>query len=127
MSPPSSTPRKRGAPPGNCNAVKHGFYSRKFKNSDLVRNDQVKKIDLEDEITLIHLNIRHLLELGLNAKDLNEGIMILRVVSLGASALARLVRTQHLISPIEDEFSLALKEALTQAQFELGITKDQLS
>ena len=121
MSPPSSTPRKRGAPPGNCNAVKHGFYSRKFKNSDLVRNDQVKKIDLEDEITLIRLNIRHLLELGLNAKDLNEGIQILRVVSLGASTLALFIRTQHIVHPPDDEVSLTFKEALLRVQRELDL------
>jgi hypothetical protein len=32
MSPPSSH-RKRGAPPGNHNAIKHGFYSKKFEES----------------------------------------------------------------------------------------------
>jgi hypothetical protein len=121
MSPPSSSPRKRGAPPGNRNALKHGFYSRKFKKANLTSVDQANPIDLEDEITLIRLNIRHLLELGLNAKDLNEGIQILRVVSLGASTLARLIRTQHIIHPPDDEVSLAFKEALLRVQRELDL------
>jgi hypothetical protein len=45
---PSLKKKKRGAPPGNQNALKHGFYSRRFRNLemgdlDVVTADLIEK------------------------------------------------------------------------------------
>jgi len=118
------SPPKRGAPLGNTNAIKHGFYSRQLKKARLSGDDPSNLIDLKEEIFLLRLFIRHLLDLGLQTKGYQEGIHILRTLSLGVSSLSRLIRIQHWISPIEDEKSQAIQEALKRVHEQWNITED---
>jgi len=117
-----SPPRKRGAPPGNTNALKHGYYSQQLRRAHLPDDDPSNLIDLKEEIALLRCFIRHLLDLGLKTRDFQEGADILRVLSMGVSSLSRLIRIQHWISPVENEFSQAIKEALKQTHARLKIT-----
>ena len=87
------TPR-RGAPPGNKNALKHGFYSRDFPRTDLQNLAAVDSKGLSDEITLVRLHLLKLTGYALAAPTLAEYLEILRVSNLYATSLNRLVKTQ---------------------------------
>jgi hypothetical protein len=52
----------RGAQPGNNNALKHGFYSRKFKTQEAADLDALTSTGLQDEIAMIRVAIRRLFE-----------------------------------------------------------------
>jgi uncharacterized protein YjcR len=48
----------RGAPKGNLNALKHGFYSRLFRDAESSEADDDQLVNLENEITLLRVMIR---------------------------------------------------------------------
>jgi len=98
---PEKVNRKRGAPRGNQNARKHGFYSKVL--------DEVERLDLElaqgvegvdDEIALLRVKIKSILESD------PENI---RLIMEATNTLARLVRTRYNITK---EQKKGLKEAI---------------
>ncbi len=94
--------RKRGAPKGNQNARKHGFYSRVLDEAeqlDLKLATGVEGID--DEIALLRVKIKSILE-----KDPENIKLIIRATN----TLAGLLKTKFNISK---EDKLGLKEAIT--------------
>ena len=93
--------KKRGAPKGNQNARKHGFYSKVL--------DEVEQLDFElatgvegidDEIALLRVKIKSIL-----AHEPDNVRLIMQVTN----ALARLVRVKYNISK---EDKKGLKEAI---------------
>ena len=93
--------RKRGAPRGNQNARKHGFYSKVL--------DEVERLDLElaqgvegvdDEIALLRVKIKSIL--GSDPENV-------RLIMEATNTLARLVRTRYNITK---EQKKGLKEAI---------------
>ena len=58
--PPTS--RKRGAQPGNTNALRHGFYSRYLHQLELDDLDQIVSEDMDGEIALVRSLIRRTVE-----------------------------------------------------------------
>jgi hypothetical protein len=58
----SSKPR-RGAPPGNQNARKHGYYSSQYPASAQAEGNQ-QAIDLQAEIDFIRQSIQRVIALG---------------------------------------------------------------
>ncbi len=98
---PAKAERKKGAPKGNQNARRHGFYSRVL--------DEVEKLDFElaagvegidDEIALLRVKIKSLLEHD------PENI---KLIMAATNALAGLVKTRYNISK---EDRKGLKEAI---------------
>lgn len=106
--------RKRGAPPGNHNALKHGFYSRKFKHTDLAGLEEIKCLSLTEEITMMRVSIRRVVEQAGAITDPLQSVEMLRALAGAASSLARLVRAQALIHSPQDEISDSLNRALTE-------------
>ena len=93
--------KKRGAPKGNQNARKHGFYSKVL--------DEVEQLDFElatgvegidDEIALLRVKIKSIL-----AHEPDNVRLIMQVTN----ALARLVRVKYNISKKDKK---GLKEAI---------------
>lgn len=114
MPPSSHSRRKRGAPPGKLNAVTHGFYSRRIRKRDLNGVESTDASGLIEEIALIRVFTRRLLEsIGpeADAYDLAE---FLRALCLASSTITRVVKTQFLIataSPgMDDEIANAIKQ-----------------
>jgi hypothetical protein len=108
-----SSPRRRGAPTGNKNALKHGFYSAPFNKADRDALESSEFSGLSEEITLLRLVIRQLAKWSPQITDFAQYLEAVRVISLACSSLSRLVRTHHLMqSSGEDEFKKALDEAL---------------
>jgi len=107
--------RPRGAPPGNLNALKHGFYSRVFRKMELGDLQSVPLKDLQDEISMLRVLIRRVVEFSQQASTLDEYLRLLSTLSQATANLGRLVRTQHLLaasptSELDAAFEIALKE-----------------
>lgn len=93
--------RKRGAPKGNQNARKHGFYSGvldETEKQDFALATGVEGID--DEIALLRVKIKSVVE-----HDPDNIKLIMQAVN----TLARLVRTRYNISKDDKK---GLKEAI---------------
>ncbi len=107
---PRKEKRKAGAPEGNRNALKHGFYSRVL--------DEAEKLDLEsacgvngidDEIALLRVKIKAVLE-----KD-SENI---KLIMAATNTLAGLVKTRY---HINKEQRQGLREAITNVLKDVAI------
>ena len=95
--PPATPPRPRrlrGAPLHNLNALKHGFYARKFHQADLVDLADATFKGLDEEMNMLRVYMRTILEQSSTASSLLERLETLRVLALAATSLARLAKTQ---------------------------------
>jgi uncharacterized protein YjcR len=119
--------RKRGAQPGNKNAIKHGFYSRYYRRRELSDLDlQAAAMDdrqaLAEEIAMLKILIRRVLELNEGETSLGEAIDILTALSLAANRMANMIKVQKTIFGDESSYSVLLQKALEEAARRLGIT-----
>jgi uncharacterized protein YjcR len=98
----AETERKRGAPRGNQNARKHGFYSRVLDEVEQLDFEQATGVEgIDDEIALLRVKIKNLLK--------NDPGNI-RLIMQATNTLARLVRIRYNISKKDKK---GLKEAIT--------------
>jgi len=90
--------RKRGAPKGNQNARKHGFYSRVLDEAEKLDFELATGVEgIDDEIALLRVKIKSLI-----AHDPDN----INLIMQATNTLARLVRTRYNIS------KKGLKEAI---------------
>jgi hypothetical protein len=102
--------RKRGAPPGNKNAVKHGFYSKALLEAERVTLQQAVEVEgVDEEIALLRYKLAELLQNYPDRIDLQVDI---------ANTIARLVRTRYQISK---EQKKSLKEAIARVLTEVAV------
>ncbi|MBN1934341.1 MAG: hypothetical protein JW934_06735 [Anaerolineae bacterium] len=122
LDPPPPPPRRKpGAQPGNANAYKHGFYSRKWKLRDRKGLENIETVDLANEIALLRVYIRRLIESAQDGvSDLND-LQVIRALSLASTALNRLVRTQNNIVPPDSELQQILNQAIDEVTEEFGL------
>ena len=100
---------KRGAPKGNQNARKHGFYSRALTEAEKLEMDEASYVEgIDQEITLLRIKLRELVENEPDRIDLHLE---------AANTIARLVRTRYQISK---EQKNSLKEAITKVLTEVA-------
>jgi hypothetical protein len=118
-----SPKRRRGGQPGNCNAVKHGFYSTHFRKVDVAALEHCQFSGLADEIGLLRLYIRRVVQMGAEHNDFYETLNLLRLLCMAAATLTRLVKTQRLLAG-EDDVSLAIRQAIEQVHQELVASGD---
>jgi hypothetical protein len=118
-------PKKPGAPPGNLNALKHGFYSRAFKTLELGDLDAALGQGLADEIAMLRVATRRLFQTfqldRLESLDPEQAVNLLSALGLASIRLGSLMRVQTLLSGSSDPVSSALAEALAEVQKELKI------
>jgi hypothetical protein len=108
------TRKKRGAPEGNQNARKHGFYSKVLTDEELRDFRQVTKVEgLDEEIALLRVKIKSIVE---NDPD------NLKLIVKALSTLEKLVRTRYRIGR-EDRKGLrdAVTTVLRDIALPLGI------
>jgi len=95
------TDRKRGAPKGNQNARKHGFYSRVLDEAERFDFEVATTVEgLDEEIALLRVKIKSLLEYDPEN---------MKLIMQAATTLARLIRTRYNIGKEDKE---GLKEAI---------------
>ena len=93
--------RKRGAPKGNQNARKHGFYSKVLDEAEQLDFDLASGVEgIDDEIALLRVKIKSILE--------NDPENI-KLMMEATNTLARLVKTRYNITK---EQKKGLKEAI---------------
>jgi hypothetical protein len=100
--------RKRGAQPGNLNAIKHGFYSDQFRQAEKMSLSLIQQMDLTGEIQFFRVELRRYLEaetVALDQMDYETRLQALHTFSLAAECFNRLVRTQAILNskPIGSE------------------------
>ncbi|MCK4368903.1 MAG: hypothetical protein KAV68_04465 [Dehalococcoidales bacterium] len=102
--------RKRGAPKGNQNARKHGFYSKVLDEAEQLDFELASGVEgFDDEIALLRVKIKSLLQ-----NDPENIQLILQMTN----ALERLVRTRYNISK---EQRKGLKEAIGNVLKDIAI------
>ena len=112
--------RPRGAPPGNLNALKHGFYSRQFRKVDIEDLDAMLDSGLDSEINMLRVSTRHLIELSQENTDLDTGIRLLTVLGATSTRLANLLRAQVMLGGSrQDDIYKQIIEALDEVHKEL--------
>ncbi len=93
--------RKRGAPKGNQNARKHGFYSRVLDEAEQLDFELATGVEgIDDEIALLRVKIKSILE--------NDPENI-KLIMQATNTLAGLVKTRYNIAK---EQKKGLKEAI---------------
>jgi hypothetical protein len=98
---PAKVKGKRGAPKGNQNARKHGFYAKVFDEAERLDFELASGVEgIDGEIALLRVKIKSLLE------NEPENISLLMQAT---STLAHLVKTKYNISK---EQKKGLKEAI---------------
>ena len=108
----STTIRRRGAPLGNQNARKHGFYSRQSHLGELPLPLQEPGDDLDQQIAVIRHYMQRVSELGEQSQDLPQLISLLRGVCMASSRLDQLRRRQAMQAAFKvnkDELDQLLK------------------
>ncbi len=98
---PAEVKRKRGAPRGNQNARKHGFYSKVLDEAEQLDFELATGVEgIDDEIALLRVKIKSILE--------NDPENI-RLIMQATNTLAGLVKTRYNIAK---EQKKGLKEAI---------------
>ncbi len=92
---------KRGAPKGNQNARKHGFYSKVLDETEQLDFELASGVEgIDDEIALLRVKIKSILE-----KDPEN----VKLIMQATNTLARLMKTRYNITK---EQKKGLKEAI---------------
>ena len=89
--------RRPGAPRGNLNVLKHGFYSRLFRQIEHDDLEATLADGLESEVNMMRVIARRVMELVDGEADLDTEIRLLNVLGVAATRLAKLMRTQVLL------------------------------
>ncbi len=110
--PTPSVKRHRGAQPGNINALKHGFYTRRFTPNDLAGVESTDYNSLMEEIAIIRLYARRLIELDNQSADITQVSDTLRILCLASITITRLVKTSQFLRSTGDSSASDLHEAL---------------
>ena len=105
---------KRGAPKGNQNARKHGFYSKVLDEAEQLDFELATGVEgIDDEIALLRVKVKSLIT---NDPD------NIKLIMQATNTLAKLVRTKYNIS-MKDKRSLkeAIGNVLKDVAIPLGI------
>jgi len=105
---------KRGAPKGNQNARKHGFYSKVLDEAERIKIEEAVQIEgVDEEIALLRYKLAQLVRDHPDRIDLQLE---------AANTIARLIRTRYQITK-EQKKSLkeAIAKVLTEVAVPLGI------
>lgn len=113
--------RTRGGQPGNLNAVKHGFYSRMFRDLESQDLETALREGLGDEIALMRVMIRRVFDYANdNAGDLEDWMGTLTALGSASTKLAKMLQTQKLLGGSDGDALSALSQALGEVTREFG-------
>jgi hypothetical protein len=113
--------RRRGAQPGNMNALKHGFYSPRFNRGELTDLEQGIPYNLTDEINMLRVVIRRMLALADEGRPPEELLNILDMLGKNSQRLANLLKTNKLLeSDGSSDMSAIFKQGLSDVIREMS-------
>jgi hypothetical protein len=114
--PTKPTKRKTGAQPGNSNAMRHGFYSRRFREIDKADLDKIQA-NINDEIAALRIAARRMFEYAdqIGEKDPIEAIRAFSLFGNQVRAISGLLRTKSVIEgDSTDEDARAAIDAIVE-------------
>jgi len=98
---PEKVVRKRGAPKGNQNARKHGFYSKVLDEAEQLDFELATGVEgIDDEIALLRVKIKSIL-----SHDPEN----IKLIMQATNTLAKLIKTRYNVTK---EQKKGLKEAI---------------
>jgi hypothetical protein len=111
---PAKVKGKRGAPKGNQNARKHGFYAKVLDEAERLDFELASGVEgIDDEIALLRVKIKSLLE-----NELDN----IKLIMQATNALQRLIRTRYSISKEQRKgLKAAIGNVLRDIALPLGI------
>lgn len=111
---PEPVQRKRGAQPGNLNALKHGLYLEGARIRNTTPLERAELFDIYNIINYIKDFMEHTYQSGLLTKDLNEINETMRSLSLAGMSLTRLIamHDQHISSPLPGNIQVDEKTSI---------------
>ena len=95
---PETPRRRRGGQKGNTNALKHGFYTSHFNTKELSSLKNLDSAGLKDEILMIRLFTRRLIEQSGPGLSFQDQYDALRILCLACYTITRMLKVQHLIN-----------------------------
>ncbi len=114
--------KKRGAQPGNKNALKHGFYARGFERDEITDLNNYVDPGIESEIILLRVTIRRLFKLAKGCDDLRDMMRLANTIGNATVSMATAIRTQRLIAgDPNDEFRATIDQVLRDVVTELDL------
>jgi hypothetical protein len=117
---PLSPPRSRGGQLGNLNALKHGFYTRRLKKRDLTGVEATDVKTLIEEIALVRVFTRRLIESLDPSADAYELASVLRILCVALKSITNAMKAQHWLTVNdagqEDELNIAIREFWSEIQ-----------
>jgi hypothetical protein len=102
-------------------SVHNGFYAQAFRSGELADLDSMLAEGLQDEITMLRVATRRVIEFIDEFQSPKEAVATLGALGLAAVRLSTLLRTQKLLSGSEHDTAAALSRALAEVVKELGI------
>jgi len=108
--------RKRSNP-----KPQHGFYSRLFKEGELIDLQDYVIDGLMDEIAMMRVWTRRIMALGDGVESLDEAMGVLGALGMASLQLANILRIQKLLGGTSDEFERELIKALDEIHQEMNI------
>ena len=121
MSSNSPSKRRPGAPFGNTNALKHGYYASKLRLAAAEDVDGILVPGLNHEIGILRDLIQSVASRSGEVQDFDGRLAIMRGLSLALVSLARLLRTQHFLEKDSRDDRSVISELLNIALDELGM------
>jgi hypothetical protein len=106
--------KPRGAPKGNQNARKHGFYSQVLDEAQTLQLDQALEVEgIDEEIAILRVKLLSLIDKHPDRVDLQV---------ITANTIARLIRTRYNVSKDQHKpLKAAITKVLTDIAVPLGI------
>ena len=114
---------KRGAPYGNTNALKHGFYSKHFRDLETSDLEATAFEGLADEVIMLRLV---LLRLFYHASSTpNEKLMLsdFKSLSVISNHLSQLLINHRILTGEENPIVQLITRCISEVNEELGISK----
>jgi hypothetical protein len=122
---PSALARRSGGQHGNWNALKHGYYSKRFSPLELKDLDTVLTEGLADEIALLRVIIRRVFDFANDhdSQTLETWSGSLNTLGAACTRLASLLRTNQMLGGGGPEEALKkLAAAFGVAAHDIGFT-----
>lgn len=102
--------KSKGAPRGNQNARKHGFYSQVLDEAEKLHLDEALTVEgIDEEIAILRVKLLQLIDEHPDRIDMQV---------IAANTIARLIRTKFNITAGQKK---SLKEAITKVLTEIAI------
>jgi hypothetical protein len=118
---PTLSSRRKGAQPGNTNALKHGLYTSRFRRIQARDLAAVVAADLEDEIAGLRATALRILDEAECLEDPKEVLNALNMYGAQAMRIARLTQIKHMMTGTQDDSEAIISRTLARAMEELKI------